>query len=88
MPSFRGNTHVFVILAWLEPRELPGRPPEWRYSVEHVESGERRYLRDLSEVIGFMQRHLPGSPSAPAWWLQLRRLVGGSGKQGAGESGE
>jgi hypothetical protein len=78
MSSFGGNTHAFVIRAWLEPREIPGRPPEWRYSVEHVGSGDRHYLRELSEVTTFMRTHLPGQ-SPTGWRRQLMRLIHGSG---------
>jgi hypothetical protein len=75
MPSFGGNTHVFVIRAWLEPREIPGAPPEWRFSVEHLGSEGRRYLRELEGVTAFLQEHLPETHRSSRWWQQLQRLL-------------
>lgn len=73
MSSFGENSHVFVIRAWLEPREIPGRSPEWRFSVEHIESGDRRYVLNVSSVVGFMERHLSGARWADSWWQRLKR---------------
>ena len=58
MKSFEENTHAFVVRVWLEPRELEGAAPEWRGVIEHVPSGERRYLRDLDEIQVFIVHFL------------------------------
>lgn len=47
-------SHSFIIRAWLEPREFQA-PPEWRWHVRHVQSGEEAYLRDLDGVLGFLR---------------------------------
>lgn len=54
MKSFEDNTHAFIVRVWLEPREIDGATPEWRGVIEHVPSGERRYLKDLSEAEMFI----------------------------------
>ncbi len=86
MASLGERTQVFVIRAWLEPRDLPGGIPEWRFSVEHVGSGDRRHLRDFVDVIRFLEEHLPGMPS-DAWWRQLQRLFQSPGGPGAPRRG-
>jgi len=49
-----GDTHAFIVRVWRESRELAGVPAPWRGSVEHVPEGERRYLRDANEIVGFV----------------------------------
>lgn len=53
------DRHVFIVRIWLEPRELEGEAPQLRGSVEHVPSGERRWVKALDEVTAFMGRFLP-----------------------------
>ena len=48
------NTHSFILRFWLEPRELENAKPIWRGVVEHVASGQRRYLQDLDDIKGFV----------------------------------
>ncbi len=43
-------THVFIVRFWREPRELETVPPEWRGVVEHVKSGERRFVQHPQDV--------------------------------------
>jgi hypothetical protein len=39
---------------WVERREIEGAQPLWRGVVEHAQSGERRYLTDLSAIVDFI----------------------------------
>jgi len=55
MRSFEDNTHSFIVRIWLEPREIQNEPPEWRGMIEHLPSGDRRYLRDLDEISSFIE---------------------------------
>lgn len=60
MKSFEDNTHSFVVRVWLEPREIEGAAPVWRGVIEHVQSGKRRYLKNLNEITGFITSCIPG----------------------------
>jgi hypothetical protein len=55
------RSHTFIARFWLEPREIKGAKPIWRGVVEHVASGQRRYLEDLDEVKAFIAVHLKGT---------------------------
>ena len=58
MAPFRETTEVFLIRIWCEPREIQGAAPEWRGSIEHLASHERRYLRDLDLIGEFITPYL------------------------------
>lgn len=58
MPSFEEDTHVFILRIWREGREIEGAEPVWRGVIEHVPSGERRYLGDLDEIPPFIRPYL------------------------------
>lgn len=58
MKSFEDNTHAFVIRVWLEPREIEDAQPEWRGVIEHIPTGERRYLRNLNDLTSFITSYL------------------------------
>ncbi|HID87571.1 MAG TPA: hypothetical protein EYP55_09385 [Anaerolineae bacterium] len=50
-----GKYASFFIRLWQEPRERGGEPPEWRGSIEHVQSRKKRYFKDVETVIAFIQ---------------------------------
>ena len=52
------TSHAFIARFWLEHREIKDAKPIWRGVVEHVASGQRRYLEDLDEVKAFITAHL------------------------------
>lgn len=80
MALFEDNTHVFIIRVWQEPREIEAATPEWRVVIEHVPSGERRYLKELDDIITFITAYLEGMGVAPkrSWqvrqWLKRQKL--------------
>ena len=49
MKSIDEETQVFIMRLWRERREIEGARPMLRGTVEHVSSGERRSIGDLSE---------------------------------------
>jgi hypothetical protein len=61
MSNIQDNSHTFIARFWLEPREIKNAKPIWRGVVEHVASGQRRYLRDLDEVKAFVASYLQGT---------------------------
>ena len=59
MSSVEAEVHVFVIRARLEPREMAGAVPQWRFWIEHLPGGERHHYRDFAEVLAFIAGFLP-----------------------------
>lgn len=55
MSLHKGKYASFFIRLWQEPRERGGEPPEWRGSIEHVQSRKKQYFRDVESVIAFIQ---------------------------------
>lgn len=52
------TSHTFIARFWLELREIKGAKPIWRGVVEHISSGQRRYLKDLDEIKEFITVHM------------------------------
>ena len=75
MTLFEDKTHVFMVRVWLERREIEGAGAEWRGVIEHMTSGERRYLNDLEDITNFIAPYLTemGVKFAPYW--RLRRWL-------------
>ena len=53
------RSHAFIVRFWLEPRELENAKPIWRGVVEHVDTSERLYLKNIEEVKHFILSYLP-----------------------------
>lgn len=45
----------FVIRLWVERRDVAAAP-EWRFRVQHVQSGEGLYVRTLADLLTFVER--------------------------------
>lgn len=80
MKSFEEHVNSFIIRIWVEPRDEEGTNPEWRGRIEHVQSGERAYFRDLDKMVEFMMDNLNGESEIPPLTIQekrggLRRLL-------------
>ena len=58
MKPFKEKNHTFILRIWNEPREIEGAAPEWRGVLEHVDSGKRKYLNDLDQIIAFIAPYL------------------------------
>lgn len=54
MASFDGNTHVFIVRVWREPREIEGAMPEWRGTIEYMPSAEKLCFKNLEAAIAFI----------------------------------
>lgn len=80
MTSIEEHTHVFIVRVWREAREIQGTTPEWRGVIEHVSSGERRYLKGLEEIGVFIVPYLEamGVKLEMSWrvkqWLKTLKL--------------
>ena len=81
MELFKEMTHTFILRIWIEPREIEGAAPEWRGMVEHVDSGKRKYLNDLDQIIAFIAPYLKemgiktSKPDKGRKWRALSRLA-------------
>ncbi len=49
---------VFIVRLWIEPREIEGAAPVWRGRIEHVSTGEQRYVDSLDEIVEFITAYL------------------------------
>lgn len=58
MRDFEEGTHVFIVRLWREPRELEGAMPVLRGAIEHVPSGNRRYINDLRQIVEFLSSYM------------------------------
>jgi hypothetical protein len=51
----------FIIVLWLESRELPGKP-EWRWRVTEVQTGEEAYFHRLADLMTFVSEKVGVPP--------------------------
>lgn len=58
MDEFEPHIHSFIIKLWLEETVKESGQILWRGHVTHVPSGERCYLKDLEEVVAFINSYL------------------------------
>jgi hypothetical protein len=80
MNIVESSPQSFIVKVWLEETvEETGRA-SWRGHITHVPSGERRYLKDLDDIVTFVMPYLEemGVQFRPRLrvkrWLRLRRL--------------
>jgi hypothetical protein len=63
--SAASQQHSFVVRLWYEPGGADA-PGQWRGSVEHVPSGQRRYFIALGDLTEFVASKLDAPPHQPA----------------------
>ncbi len=80
-------TAVFIVRIWCEHGDDPDRTPEWRGSVEHVESGQRTYFRHLEAMLEFMKPHLAeiGIDAQQRFWERISTVMDDNGVGAAAE---
>lgn len=54
MPTYLLSRRVatFIVRLWVEPSAAGA--DEWRGEIEHVQTGEKRYFRDVSQLPAFI----------------------------------
>lgn len=60
MALLEDRTAVFIVRVWCERGDGDTAIAEWRGSVEHVQSGQRAFFRNLEAMCEFMKPHLVG----------------------------
>ena len=58
MTALEETTHSFVVRIWCEPREIAHAPIKWRGAVQHVPSGEQRYIENLQDILAFIEPYI------------------------------
>ncbi len=58
MAHFHLDNHVFILRIWREPRENQAAWQSWRGKIEHVDTGQERYVADLQEINRFILEFL------------------------------
>ena len=78
MDATEFDTHSFVIKIWQEAAADEAGRVIWRGHITHVPGGERRYLKELTEVVAFIKPYLVamgvkfGARARVAqWWDRL-----------------
>ena len=57
MDLSESTLHSFIIKLWLEA-DYKSEPDVWRGYITHVPTGDRRYLKRLSDITDFVQEYL------------------------------
>ncbi len=52
------QTHSFVIRLWFEEVDEETGQVIWRGHITHVASGDRRYVKDLRDIVAFIVPYL------------------------------
>ncbi|HXI25706.1 MAG TPA: hypothetical protein VNG71_17700 [Pyrinomonadaceae bacterium] len=63
MDLSESTLHSFIIKLWLEADCSKSEPNVWRGYITHVPTGDRRYLKGLSDITDFVQEYLDDTHS-------------------------
>lgn len=85
MALLEDRTTAFIVRIWCERGDSASLAPEWRGSVEHVQTGQRAFFRHLDAVIDFMKPHLQGIgvDAQQRFWERISTVMD-DGEQDAG----
>jgi hypothetical protein len=77
MALLEDRTTAFIVRIWCERGDASSLGPEWRGSVEHIQSGERSFFRHLDAVIEFMNPHLEamGIDAQQRFWERISTVM-------------
>jgi hypothetical protein len=63
------DSHSFIVKVWLEETAQEAGRARWRGYITHVQSGERRYVQALREIIAFITPYLERmGVRVQLWW--------------------
>ena len=72
---FESSTHSFIIKIWLEESAEEAGQARWRGHITHVPSGERRYLKNLDDIVAFIAPYLEGMGLKLGYWWRMRNWL-------------
>lgn len=72
MAQLENNTHSFIVKIWIEEIADDTSNVLWRGYITHVSSGARQYLKELSDIIDFVQTYLEAMGVRPSRWMKVR----------------
>jgi len=77
MALLEDRTAVFIVRIWCERGDDSAPLPEWRGSVEHVQTGKRTFFRHLEAVQEFMRPHLEtlGIDAQQRFWERISSVM-------------
>ena len=64
------DSEIFMLRIWAEPREIVGQHTVYRGRIEHVRSSRSRYIRDLSQVMEFVDECIAHSDLPVGGWQE------------------
>lgn len=70
------NAHSFIVKVWVEEEVNRHDNPKWHGHITHVPGGEQRYLRNLSEIKGFIKPYLRTMGIRFGLFERIRRWLG------------
>jgi hypothetical protein len=65
MDTPEATLHSFIVKLWLEDTGDEAKQKGWHGYITHVPSGERQYLRELTDIVIFIERYFE-SGSTPS----------------------
>lgn len=70
------QTQIFIVRFWREPRESAPDVERWRGVVEHLKSGDRRFVRRPDDIGPFVALYVNGDRDRgriKRWWWRWTR---------------
>lgn len=58
MTFFEAEAHSFVVRLWRESHDDSAGPAEWRGWIDHVQSGQRHYFREITDISRIVTRYV------------------------------
>jgi hypothetical protein len=58
MTFFEAEAHSFVVRLWREHQDEAAAPAEWRGWIDHVQSGQRHYFREITDLSRIVARYV------------------------------
>jgi hypothetical protein len=75
MDKPESKAQSFIVKLWLEEAGGVRGKAVWRGYITHVPGGERRYLRNLSDISDFIGRYMAEAAVKPGLRVRLRNSL-------------
>jgi hypothetical protein len=71
MALIENNTHSFIVKIWIEEIADDTDNVLWRGYITHVSNGARLYLKELGDIVEFVQTYLEAMGVRPSRQMRL-----------------